>query len=212
MFSIYSITNIITGKKYIGYTNDTKKRFANHRSCGERGVGSCTQLYKSMKKHGIDNFLFEVIRSDIGTVEEAKKLEIELISEYDTYRNGYNANAGGTGGDMSSYESWRDSMTNLHANKKLSDYATCGMQGKTHSLESKQKQSDARKKHWDSLTDEELQERSSKIKGSKNGMFGKTPKNSIQIELYGIIYDSITQACKETGHSAKFVKKHGTIL
>ena len=212
MFSIYVITNLITGKKYIGYTNNTNKRFANHRSCGERGVGSCTQLYKSMKKHGVDNFLFEVLRSDIASVDEAKRLEIELIAEYDTYHNGYNANAGGTGGDMSSFESWKDSMKKMHANRKPSEYATHGMRGKTHSAESKQKQSDARKKHWDSMTTEDLQKRSSKIKGSKNGMFGKIPKNSTKIELYGIIYNSISEASRKTGHSPQFVKKHGTIL
>ena len=212
MFSIYLITNLITGKKYIGYTNDTKKRFANHRSCGTRGVGSCTQLYKSMKKHGLDNFLFEVIRSDIDTIEEAKRLEIEFIAEYDTYSNGYNANAGGTGGDMSSFESFQHSMAKMHASRKPSDYATHGMEGKKHSLESKQKQSDSIKKYWDSMTTEDLEKRSSKVKGSKNGMYGKVPKNSTKIELYGIIYNSISEASRKTGHSPQFVKKHGTIL
>lgn len=212
MYSIYLITNSITHKKYVGYTNDTRKRFNSHRSCGKKGEGSCKQLYQSMKKHGVENFVFEIIHDQIATLEEAKRLEIEYIEKYQSYFEGYNAHPGGTGGDMSSYASWKEAMIKMHENKPSHEYATYGMQGKTHSLESKQKQSDARKKHWDSMTDEELQERSSKIKGSKNGMFGKTPKNSIKIELYGIIYDSITQACEETGHSGKFVKKHGTIL
>ena len=212
MFSIYSITNLITGKMYIGYTNDVEKRFSNHRSSGGRGIGSCTQLYKSMKKHGVDNFLFEVIQSEIETLEEAKRLEIKFIDLYDTYANGYNANAGGTGGDMSSYPSWNEAMIKMHANKQSHEYATYGMEGKTHSIESKQKQADARKKYWESMSVEDLRERSLKISGRNNGMFGKTPKNSIKILLYGIIYNSIAEASRKTGHSAHFVKKHGTIL
>lgn len=212
MFSIYMITNTITKKHYIGYTNNVNRRWANHKCNAKFSKGCCVQLYQSMRKHGIDNFVLSILEENIDSVDVAKQLEVKYIHEYDTFIRGYNAHPGGTGGDMSSYPNWRKAIAEVHKNKDVSEYSTYGMLGKTHSDETKQKQSEARKKEWESMSVQELEERSSKIKGSKNGMFGKTPKNSLKIQLYGIIYHSIAEAVRKTGHSAAYVKKHGTLL
>jgi hypothetical protein len=42
-------------------------------------------------------------------------------------------------------------------------------------------------------------------------MFGKKPKNSVQLEYLGIRYESIADAVKQTGRSAAFLKKHGVV-
>lgn len=211
MYTIYCITNTITNKKYIGYTNNPETRWYKHRFHGNRGDGSCSQLYKSMKKHGVDNFRFQIIETDIKTESLAKERECFFISEYNTYEAGYNATLGGTGGDMSMHTSWNESMVLYHRNKSKDSYATYGMSGKSHSPEAIQKQSDARKKYWNSLSIEERTFRGKKLSGQNNGMFGKTPKNSVRISYDGIEYNSIADASRSTGHSAKFLKKHGEL-
>jgi group I intron endonuclease len=211
MYTVYCITNNITNKKYIGYTNDPETRWYKHQFHGKRGDGSCTQLYRSMKKHGIENFTFEIIENNITDESLAKTREIFFIQEFNTFKSGYNATLGGTGGDMSGYDSWKESMNVYHKNKSVDSYATYGMLGKTHSKEAIEKQSIARKKHWDSLSHEQLISRSKKLSGNNNGMFGKTPKNSVRILYNGVEYNSIASASKSTGHSAKFLKKHGEL-
>jgi group I intron endonuclease len=207
MYCIYKITNNITGKSYIGYTNNYNKRIANHRRGGKTGVGSCTQLYKSMKKHGSDSFTFNILYDKIESVEEAKILEAETIQKYDTFKTGYNAHPGGTGGDMSSYESFQISMEKMHAKRKPEDYATYGFANKSHKSESKQKQSIARKLHWDNLSDSDKKKLSKKISGSKNGMYGKVPRNAKKVIYNGIEYCSMAEAERQTGLSAYIIKK-----
>lgn len=211
MYAIYCITNTITNKKYIGYTCDPETRWYKHQFHGTRGDGSCVQLYQSMKKHGVNNFTFQILEADIEDVSLAKEREMFFIETYNTYKSGYNATPGGTGGDMSKYDSWKESMIRYHATKSPESYATYGMSGKSHSKESIEKQSIARKKHWNSLSIDQRIERSKKIAGSNNGMFGKTPKNSVRILYNGVEYNSIAAASRSTGHSANFLKKHGEL-
>jgi group I intron endonuclease len=211
-YSIYTIQNTINGKFYIGLTNNIKKRFRQHEINGERGSGSCKWLYRAIKKHGLNNFVFTVIEENITTIECAREREIYYIEKYESYTEGYNANRGGTGGDMSSYQTWNDSMKKLHKNKHSSEYATYGMLGKSHSEKTKEKQANARKVYWDNLTDEERDERALKTKGINNPMFGRTPTNSVMISFRGVIYKSIAEAVRATGHSPQYIKKHGIKL
>lgn len=211
MYTIYCITNVITNKKYIGYTHDPATRWYKHQFHGVKGDGSCVQLYQSMKKHGVENFKFDILETDIKDVSLAKEREVFFIETYDTYKSGYNATRGGTGGDMSEYDSWKESMILYHETKPSESYATYGMSGKSHSKEAIEKQSIARKKYWDSLSIDQRIKQSKKLSGSNNGMFGKTPKNSVRILYNGIEYNSIASASKSTGHSAKFLKKHGEL-
>lgn len=212
MYSIYCITNKITGKKYVGYTHQPEIRWYQHQFHGRKGTGTCIQLYQSMKKHGVDNFTFDIIEDNIENENSARVREKHFISEYDTFRSGYNATEGGTGGDMSKYDSWKEAMIKCHENKSKESYATYGFSGKSHSTEALQKQSKARKDHWESLSLEDRISRGKKISGSNNGMFGKSPKNSVRILYNGIEYDSLAAASKSTGHSSGFLKKHGEII
>jgi hypothetical protein len=161
-----------------------------------------------MRKHGIDNFDFEVIASDITEREEMFLLEKHYINVYDTYRNGYNGTLGGTGGDMTSCEGWIDSVRKYHSQKDISEYATCGMLGKKHSEETKLKQSEARRSFWEKCDRESI---SAKLRGSNNGMYGKTPSNAIPVVFNGVEYKSCAEAARLTGHSGRYVKKHGVL-
>ena len=211
-YSIYIITNTITRKQYIGYSNDPHSRFNRHKWHGKRGTGPCKRLYQSMHKHGIDNFSFDILIENIDDIDTAKRLEIKYIEEYCTFTKGYNSTKGGTGGDMNDHESWKISMKKYHENKVNDSYATYGMKDKTHSDESKLKQAEKRTEYWNSLTMEQRIERSETIKGKNNGMFGKVPKNAIRIKFNDKVYNSLSEAVKDTGHSAQFIKKYGNIL
>lgn len=91
---VYIHTNKINGKKYIGITsNSVEQRW------GMDGNGYKGQMfYNAILKYGWDGFTHEVVNSDIGE-DEAKGLEIELISKYqaNTREYGYNLTGGGDG-------------------------------------------------------------------------------------------------------------------
>lgn len=88
---VYQITNKINNKVYIGITNNYKKRWENHKCNNDPSM----VIAKAIKKYGKDNFNFEVLYSNL-TIEEAEKLEIELIQEKNSLvPNGYNVSQGG---------------------------------------------------------------------------------------------------------------------
>lgn len=91
---VYKITNKINNKKYIGITNDPKKRWHNHQYSSRE-----TAISRAIKKYGAGNFNFEVLYSGLS-LEEAQKTEQELIKLYNTLTingNGYNVTLGGEG-------------------------------------------------------------------------------------------------------------------
>lgn len=58
---IYTIENVINKKLYVGYTDNFKKRFYNHKSHLNRNVHGNEHLQKAWNKYGKDNFKFEVL-------------------------------------------------------------------------------------------------------------------------------------------------------
>ena len=86
---VYLITNNINNKKYVGITNNYKKRFGNHKCSTKQIIG------KAIQKYGSENFSFDVIEEDL-TIEEAKEKERHYIKFYNSIRpNGYNISDGG---------------------------------------------------------------------------------------------------------------------
>lgn len=91
-YVVYVHQNKINGKRYIGVTNNTSKRWC---SSGARYEG-CPHFWSAIQKYGWDNFYHVVIVSGL-TLEEANVLEQYYIAIYDTYNSekGYNATRGG---------------------------------------------------------------------------------------------------------------------
>jgi len=90
---IYKIENKITGKCYIGQTSKCpKKRWKEHKCSANSGDNR--RLYQSMRKHGIDNFEFSII-CETKNIEFLDDLEIKVIEQENSFKNGYNMTEGG---------------------------------------------------------------------------------------------------------------------
>lgn len=95
---IYKITNIETGKCYIGETvQDYNRRWNKHINSLNYREG-CPLLKTAMKKHGIEKFKFEILI--VCFDEDLVKYEKEYIKRYNSIApNGYNILTGGQIGD-----------------------------------------------------------------------------------------------------------------
>jgi group I intron endonuclease len=92
---IYKITNLITGKIYIGQTkHSVEKRWKGHKKT-YRSYKSNQYIHKSMRKYGIENFIIEQI--DIAHTKEELNMKEEqyILSENCLTPNGYNLKTGG---------------------------------------------------------------------------------------------------------------------
>lgn len=161
---IYSATNLVDGKVYVGQTTRSiDARWAQH--C--RNV-CCVKLHRAIKRHGADGFSVRVIDS-AGSKDELDAKEvfwIESLQSRDPLR-GYNLRAGGSFGKHSeesrrlmsekvraAYErpEMRMRLSAAHTGKKHSPERVAKVAaantGKTHSNETKQRLSTVRSALW----------------------------------------------------------------
>lgn len=89
---IYSATNIINNKKYIGQTTfPLEKRKGEHLNSISR---QNTAFQKAMNKYGIDSFIWEII-DHAHSSNELDSKETIWIDYYNTYgHDGYNMTTG----------------------------------------------------------------------------------------------------------------------
>ena len=101
---IYSITNNINNKQYVGKTSkdnpdDRWKEHIQHAKHKDNTVGYASvhtmPIIRALKKYGSDNFKFRIITE--CTEDKVNELEEKYIKEYNTYYNGYNCTFGGEG-------------------------------------------------------------------------------------------------------------------
>lgn len=96
-YYIYTITNILNNKKYVGYTKNPILRQAGH--FNEKTIKSSSKLlYQAMNADGIDNFIFEVIYVSKDKHHTFGIMEDFFINELNTnYKTGfgYNVQKGG---------------------------------------------------------------------------------------------------------------------
>lgn len=94
-YYVYQITNVVTGKRYIGVSGSPSKRWIRHKCNAAKKYNH--PLYDSMNKYGMDKFSFELIfcSRDQGTIYQT---EVAMINDFDSIENGYNLSVGGIGG------------------------------------------------------------------------------------------------------------------
>lgn len=96
---IYCFTNNINGKKYIGQSiSKGNARYNNHKS-SYKNPDDCeyeSPLHRAFRKHGFENFTYEILAQDIESIDLLNQLEIQYIQQYNCQTpNGYNIEPGG---------------------------------------------------------------------------------------------------------------------
>ena len=91
---IYKITST-SGKIYIGQSVDIEDRWKCHKKHQEKGQ---SKLYSSLRKHGIENHIFEIIEECLQ--ELLNEREVYWIKYFDSFGThlGLNLVSGGLGG------------------------------------------------------------------------------------------------------------------
>jgi group I intron endonuclease len=100
---VYTITNAVNGKIYVGKTVDPIRRWKKHkRWARSKNPSKGMILYAAMKKYGLSSFKFEVVSENMAD-EAASAMERELIVRFNTRstQHGYNVTPGGEGNRLS---------------------------------------------------------------------------------------------------------------
>lgn len=94
---IYKITEISTGRCYIGQSKNIKDRFREHMKCG-LGIDTPNgnKLYQAMLDSSIEDFTFELIEECCA--KDLDEKERYFISLYQSYDYGFNSNRGNSNG------------------------------------------------------------------------------------------------------------------
>lgn len=115
---VYLATNLINNKKYVGYTTkslDERKKTHYYKSRSENNKHYFYLLPIAIRKHGFDNFKWEVL-FETDSLEEVQKKEIYYIKLLKTITpNGYNLTEGGNGGIQSEH-------TKMKISKSVKEY------------------------------------------------------------------------------------------
>lgn len=192
---IYKFTSP-SGRVYVGQTVDLYSRYISH---SKMYGNSSPVLYKSFKKYGFENHIFEVIEEcEISQLSERERYWQEY---YDTVKSGLNCKYTSTKDRTGklSYETRRKigdaqiGKLNHRYGKSLPKHLN-PMYGKKHTEESRRKMSlSGRGKKKSNITKSRMSESK---KGGKNPMYGVLPKVArlvLDLET-GIYYDSIKEA------------------
>jgi group I intron endonuclease len=80
---IYTITNLINNKIYVGSSIDIKNRLKQHIKCLKGNYHDNDYLQKSFNKYGIDNFAFEVLEyCDKNLCVHLEQYWMNLLNSY----------------------------------------------------------------------------------------------------------------------------------
>lgn len=101
MFYIYCYTNKINNHKYVGQTNNFKRRIREHRSCAFNKKASSYEdlIHQKIRQYGEENFEISLIEKlyteDIEEVNKREQYWIQKLNTYCGNGEGYNMDLGG---------------------------------------------------------------------------------------------------------------------
>lgn len=132
-YVVYVHQNKINGKRYVGITNNTSKRWYGKGKKYE----NCPHFATALRKYGWDNFHHVVIVRDL-TFEEANVLEQYFIAMYRTQEKayGYNMTRGGQNAPT---------MLGKHHSEETKRKMSEALRGRTISEDRKRRQSESMK-------------------------------------------------------------------
>ena len=143
---IYTIKNLVNGKMYVGQTIQSNAKMRWYAHCDMARKGKKSHLYDSMRKHGVENFLWEIVDqantiSQLNELETAwaNKLRNQGITLYNNRETGNNKKH-----SIESIEKMRRVHKLRHATTIVGGWKRkdgSAMKGKTHSLETRKKMS-----------------------------------------------------------------------
>lgn len=195
IIGVYKISNILSGRYYIGYSTNINRRFTVHRSKLKQNCHDNIFLQRSYNLDGEDKFIYEIIHI-CDTEEDAKEIELQYLTDLSIREYLYNLNFNNSGGDLltnhpdkekireqiiNSFKETLGKMTPEERNKK---YGKCGerngMFGKTHSDEVRKKLSEIHKgnsyckgKKASEETKKKISDNAKLKIGEKNPFYGK---------------------------------------
>jgi group I intron endonuclease len=148
---IYTIKNLVNGKMYVGQTIQSNPKMRWYAHCDMMRKGKKSYLYDSMRKHGLENFLWQVVdtASSIEHLNEletawANTLKKQGIVLYNNRETGNNKRH-----SQESIEKMRAVHKLRHATQIIGGWKRRDggpMCGKKHSSETKNKMSESGKK------------------------------------------------------------------
>lgn len=98
MHLVYCYTNLINNKKYVGQTNNLKRRVKQHKDDSFTNYNEARYnqlIHQAIRKYGLNNFKIDILEDNIPTelIDEKEKY---YINKYNTIApNGYNLTEGG---------------------------------------------------------------------------------------------------------------------
>jgi len=93
---IYKFTNPINNKCYVGITKNSLSKLSIRYNFDIKHRMN-RPIILALKKYGIENFKFEIIKDNILSYEELLQLEKHFIKLYCSIKHGYNITSGGEG-------------------------------------------------------------------------------------------------------------------
>jgi group I intron endonuclease len=196
IIGVYKISNIVSGRYYIGYSTNINKRFTVHRSKLKQNCHDNIFLQRAYNLDGEDNFKYDIIHI-CDTEDEAKEIELTYLADLSIRNIIYNLNYNNGGGDLLTnhpdkeairakiLKSQNETLSKMTSEERSKKYGKLGerngMYGKTHTEEVRKKISEINKgricpnkgKKTSEETKQKLSENAKLRIGEKNPFFGK---------------------------------------
>lgn len=199
----YRVTNLNDKKVYIGKTTQTLSQRKSAHLQSVKG-GSESNFHRAVRKYGNDSFIWEVL-GEYDTIEEMDYAEVNYITEYDSYKNGYNMTKGGDGG--LTYKKGTELYE--RTKHKLGKWKN-GNPGATTEAIAKRIETFSKKTDWLSGKAHPNYGHSHNkgiLIGDKNPMYGKTPTNARRVIIDGVTYKSVVGAARELGVNKALIRR-----